>query len=73
MSVGWLDLVKFLDKLAGTEHADVLRSETLDGNVNALSVGSIKKLCQFSGPIHGLLLDLNRLTNPPTTKIPSSR
>ncbi len=39
--------------------AIVLHPQSLDGRVNALGVGSTEELCKFSGPIHGLLLDLN--------------
>jgi hypothetical protein len=31
--------------------------ETLNGSVDALGVGPAKEFCQFSSPVHGVLLD----------------
>ncbi len=61
MCIGWLDLGKLLEKLAGIELSIVLLPQTLDGRVDALGVGSTEKVCLFSSPIHGLFLDLNHL------------
>jgi len=37
----------------------VFRPEALNGSVDALGVGPAKEFCQFSSPVHGLLLDFD--------------
>ncbi len=53
------DLVKFLEQFTCFEFSIVFVLESLDGHVNALSVGSAEEFCQLAGPIHGILLDLD--------------
>jgi hypothetical protein len=61
MHLGWLDLVEFFEQLACIELSILLCQEPLNGQVDALGVGLTEQFCQFSGPIHGLLLDLDYL------------
>ncbi len=61
MRLSWSDLVEFLEQLASVELSVVHRPEPLNGHVDALGVASTEKFHQFAGPIHGLLLDLDRL------------
>jgi hypothetical protein len=59
MGFRWFDLVEFLEQLACVKFSVVLGLESLNGPVDALSVGPAKQFCQLAGPVHGLLLDLN--------------
>ncbi len=61
MGLCWLDLVEFFEQLACVKFSVVLGPESLNGPVDALSVGPAKQFCQLAGPVHGLLLDLNGL------------
>jgi hypothetical protein len=52
------DLVELFEQFARVEFSFVFGPESLDGHVDALGVGSAEEFCQFAGPVHGLLLDL---------------
>ena len=61
VNVCWFDLVEFLEQLACIEFPVVLGPESLNGHVDALGVGPAEEFCQFTSPIHGLLLDFDCL------------
>jgi len=54
-----LDLIEFLEQLAGVKFSVVFCPQALNGCVDALGVGSAEEFNQFSGPVHGFLLDLD--------------
>ncbi len=61
MRLGGLNFVELFEQLACVEFSIVLCPESLNGRVDAFSVGPAEEFCQFAGPVRGLFLDLNGL------------
>jgi hypothetical protein len=61
MRLGGLNLVELFEQLACVEFSIVLCPESLNGRVDALSVGPAKEFCPFTSSVHILFLDLNGL------------
>jgi len=61
MRLGGLNLVELFEQLVCVEFSIVLCPESLNGGVDALSVGPAEEFCQFAGSVHILFLDLNGL------------
>ncbi len=59
MGLCWLYLVEHLEQLACLEFSIVFGPESLYGHVDSIGVGPADEFHQLTGPVHGLLPDLD--------------